>query len=271
MRQWAVLVPVVLVATTGCLATKGDIRLLQDDLQATRSQLAAQVAQGDTTIFRTEEARRAQVAQLAATIDRMNDSLRVLSTRFAAFQATVNGELDAMGKQMVSFQALLGQNTANVQATREQLRVLREQAGAALTTGSAPDTAQRGGSGVPGAATLFATANEQLRNGNFNTARVGFETMLATYPNDENASTALLHVADAWKGLGNMTAADSVYQLVVSRYPRSPDAAPALYRRGRILWDDNKKAEARALFNQLLKEYPRADEVDIVNSLLRRP
>ena len=62
---------------TGCLASKSDIRLLQDELRATRAQVAA----GDTSILRAEDARRSQIAQLSATIDRMNDSLRMLSVR----------------------------------------------------------------------------------------------------------------------------------------------------------------------------------------------
>src|SRR4051812_48474858 len=98
MRRWLRAFPAALLASTGCLASKSDIRLLQDELRATRAQLGTV----DTSVIRTSEQRRQQIAALSASVDRMNDSLRVLATRFASFQGTVNGELDAMGHQMVS-------------------------------------------------------------------------------------------------------------------------------------------------------------------------
>ena len=122
MTRWASALPVVMVAASGCLASKSDIRLLQDELRVSR----AQAAVSDTAILRAEEAHRQQIAALSASIDRMNDSLRYLASRFAAFQANANGEFDAMGRQMVQVQALLGQNTQTVQETRRQLQALRE-------------------------------------------------------------------------------------------------------------------------------------------------
>ena len=261
--------PLLLLGAAGCLATKSDIQLLQTEARATRSQ----IAQGDTSILRADADRRAQIAQLSAKIDRMNDSLRVLAVRFAAFQATVNGELNSMGQQLVQFQALLGQTTKSVQETRRQLDVLREQGTAPVaappSSTPAPCDSSRSTSNVPGPATLYDAAMSQLQNGSFRTARTGFELLLSTYPNYENASAALLHVGDAHKGERNLTAADSVYQLVVDRFPRSGEAPQALYRRGRILWDADKKPEARVIFTRLVKEYPRSDEADLANRLLR--
>jgi tol-pal system protein YbgF len=259
----------LLLAAAGCLATKSDIELLQSEARATRSQ----VAQGDTSILRADTERRAQIARLATAVDRLYDSVRVLNTRLAAFQGTANGELNAMGQQMVQFQALLGQTTKNVQDARAQLEALREQGTAAASPPPpaplAGDSTQRPPPGTPGPATLFNTANDQLRAGSFHTARTGFELLLTTYPNYENASAALLHVGDAYKGERNLAAADSVYQLVVDRYPKTADAPTALYRRGRILWDNNKKADARVIFSQLVRDYPRSDEADLAKTLLK--
>jgi len=50
--------------------------------------------------------------------------------------------------------------------------------------------------------------------------------------------------------------------------PKTSDAPTALYRRGRILWDADKKAEARQIFNRLLADYPRSDEAPLAKSLI---
>jgi tol-pal system protein YbgF len=265
--RWTSALPVVLLAAGGCLASKSDIRLLQDELRATRSQMAA----GDSAILRAEEARRLQIAALSAAIDRQYDSLRTLASRFAAFQANATGEFDSMGRQMVQVQALLGQNTRTVQETRSQLQALREGAPGAPPPPTVTDTSQRAGSGIPGPATLFTSAMEALRQGSYRTARSGFDQLLTSYPNSDQASLAQLRVGDAYKAEGNLAAADSVYLLVSTKYPKSPEAPTALYGRGRLLWEANKRGEARIVLNRLIKEYPDADEVDLAKNLMKQP
>jgi tol-pal system protein YbgF len=265
-RRWTSVAPALLLASASCLASKSDIRLLQDEMRATRTQVAV----GDTSIMRADDARRGQIAQLSASVDRMNDSLRVLSRSFAAFQATVNGELDAMGRQMAQFQALLGQTTRNVQDTRAQIEALKEQA---VSSASAPqpaaaDTTRRPPPGTPGPATLFTTAIDQLKSGNYRTARTGFDQLLASYPDFDRASLAQLRVAETYKGEGNVAAADSVYQLLANRYPRSAEAGTALYLHGKTLWDANKKSEARVVLNRVIRDFPGSDAAQLASDLL---
>lgn len=271
MTRRLAVVPAMALLATGCLASKSDIRLLQDELRATRSQLAM----GDTSLMRSEDARRAQIAALSVKIDHMNDSLRLLAVRFASFQAAASGEYDAMGRQMVQVQALLGQTTKNVQDTRAQLEALREQSSSPSTQSSAvpsgaasTDTSQHATPGLPGPSTLFISAKDQLDNRAYSIARSGFERLLTAYPNADEAPRALFYVGESYKGEGNTTAADSVYQLVVTTYPRAPEAATSLYRHGKKLWDENKKSEARIVFDRLIRDYPNSDAAPLAKDLM---
>src|SRR5215213_5632475 len=139
MRLWLSVAPIALVAVGGCLATKGDIRLIQDELRATRAQIAA----GDTSVLRADDARRQQIASLLTALNRTSDSLRSLTARVAAFQANTSGELGALGNQMVQVQALLGQSARAVQEARQQLQALREGANTPLPPVTSSDTSQR--------------------------------------------------------------------------------------------------------------------------------
>ena len=269
MRRWTSVAPVILLASAGCLASKSDIQLLQDEIRVTRSQVAV----GDTTILRADDARRSQISQLSAAIDRMNDSLRTLSRTFSAFQASANGQLDAMNRQLVQAQALLGQTTKSVQDTRARLEALQEQTAstsappAAIPPAGGADTTRATPSG-PGPATLFTTAMGQLRNGNYRTARMGFDQLLSTYPDYDRNPTAQLRVGETYKGEGNMAAADSVYLLLVNRYPKAPEAGTALYLHGKVLWDANKKTEARIYLNRVIREFPGSDAAQLASDLL---
>jgi len=268
MIRWSAVAPVILIAASGCLATKSDVQLLQTEARASR----AQSAEGVAAILRADSVRGRQIAQISAALDRINDSVRVLTARLAAFQATTIGELDALGRQLVQAQALLGATTRSLQDQRNALEELRQQSNAPVTAAAPPatpgDTTHRPPPGTPSPASIFKSANEALQNGSFRTARTGFELLLNTYPNDENASTALLHVGDAYKAERNLIAADSVYQLVPDRYPsKNDDASLALYRRARMLVDAHKNEEARVVVTRLLKDYPRTDAAGLAKLL----
>jgi TolA-binding protein len=266
------LAPVAMFAATGCLATQGSIQTLQDEIRASRSQLA----QNDTAILRAEDARRREIASLAASVERLNDSVRVLTARLALFQANATGQFDAMGQQVIKIEAILGQNTRDLQEARAQLQAVREQGGGSVSAPAitpngtmTPDTSQRtAASGVAGPATMFTSAVEEYRKGSYQTARSGFEDLIKNYPDYDQNARAQVYIGDAFKSQGNTAAADSVYQLVETRYPNSPDVAGALWRRGRMLWDANKKGEARIVLNRLITKYPQSDEAALAKDLL---
>jgi TolA-binding protein len=266
MTRARVAASLTLILLGGCLASKGDIRLLQDELRATRAQIAA----GDTSRMRSDDARRAQIASLATSVERITDSLRSLNGRLAAFQANAAGQFDAVGQQIVQIQALLGQTTRGMAEARAQLEALREQgvSSGSPTPASAGDTS-KGAPAGPGPATLFTTSVTELRNGSYRTALNGFDELIRTHPDYSQVPLAQVYVGDAYKGIGNIPAADSVYQLVSTRYPKSPQAATGLYKHGMILWDANKRPEARIVFNRVIKEYPSSPEAELANDRLR--
>ncbi|HVX41642.1 MAG TPA: tetratricopeptide repeat protein [Gemmatimonadaceae bacterium] len=268
MKRWTALTPAVLLAAGGCLASKSDIRLLQDELRATRAQLAG----GDTAILRADQSRARQIEALSSSVERVNDSVRVLASRLASLQANSAGEFDAIGKQVVRIEALLGENIRNLQNTQAQLQALREQSGgvpaAAPVAPATPGTDTTQQATGPGAATLFITARQQLQEGATASARRNFEQLLASYPNDDRASRAQLYIGESYAQDGNSTAADSVYLLVAQKYPTSPEAATGLYRHGKMLWDANKKTEARKYLERVARDYPNSDEARLANDLL---
>ena len=267
MKQIRTASSLALILLGGCLASKGDIRLLQDEIRATR----AQIGVADTARMRSDDARRAQIASLASSVERIADSLRALNGRFAAFQANAAGQFDAVGQQIVQIQALLGQTTRGMAEARAQLEALREQGIASPSTSPAPAGADtgKGAPAGPGPATIYTTAVQELRAGSYSTARNGFDELIRTYPDYPQVPQAQIYVGDAFKSQGNTAAADSVYQLVPTRYPKSPQAATGMYKHGMILWDANKRADARIWFNRVIREFPNSPEAELANDRLK--
>jgi len=274
MKRTLMAVPlaaVIPLLASGCLATKGDIRLLQEEMRATRTQ----VGLVDTSVVRSSQQIRQQIATVSAELLRLSDSVRVQATRLASLQATTNGELSTMNGQIVQMQALLGQTTRNLQQTREQLNAIRENvpptpvpAGPTAMPGRG-DTSPRAPAGLPGSASLYLMGKQQLDNGAYSTARMQFDQLLSAYPNSVEAPSAQFYIAQSYTLEGNTGTADSVYVVLYTKYPKSSYAPTSLYRHGTYLWDQGKKAEARIALNRVLTEYPNADEVTMVKTFLR--
>jgi tol-pal system protein YbgF len=252
------LVPVAAIAATGCMASKSDIVLLRDEIRTLRSMEARN---DSARKLQADSARAATLAALART----QDSLRALAIRFAAFQANVNGEFYEIGKQLITVQELAGMSSKAIMGLRS---TLEDKAQAMTSSGGETASPQE-----PGPGQLYSQSFDLMRRGSQSTARAGFEEFLRKYPDDENASAALMYIAQTFaeEKPARTAEADSVYQLVVSRYPRSKDAATSLYKYGNSLERQRKTAAARQIYNRVMKEYPNSVEAGLASDRLREP
>ena len=255
----------LLCVATGCVASKGDIRLLQDELRASRQQQAL----GDTSILRADEARRNQIAQLSTKLDRTTDTLRAVANRLATLSANINGSFEQIQQQVTQMQAMLSQTTRNLQETRSQVQMLSERGSSAPSMpdpNAAPGVAP---SGVPGAATLYNTAIESINQGAFATGRRSLEQLLTSYPDDQRAPRAMLKIGETYAADRNTASADSVYRLVFDKWPKTDEAGLALYRVGKSLWVDGKKRVGRILLNRVVRAHPNTDAARLASETLR--
>jgi tol-pal system protein YbgF len=246
------LAPLAALVLAGCLASKTDIALLQTDLQTMR----VESARGDS-------ARRAQIDQVLALLTRSNDSVRAISTRLAKLQGDVGNDHYQMSREIIQLQELSGQSTRRLQ----ELRGALEERAPVATQPAAGDSARP--AAAPGPGQLFQSSLDQLRRGSVGVARGGFEELLRTYPTYEDAPEAMVYIAETYAAERNQVAADSVYGLVVQRYPRSPKAATALYKRAQISRSAGQTAAARAALERIVREYPRSDEAALAREQLR--
>lgn len=263
--RWASVTPVLFVLASGCLASKSDIQLLQQELQTNRALLA----RSDSAAAQADAARRVQIQAVAEAVARASDSLRALTSRTALFQTNTQSQFNEVIRELTTAQALLGQTTKNLDAQRAAFEQLQSQATVPPPIADSGATGPPPGAGIPGPATLYGDAVAQLRRGSCGAARRGFAQFLTTYPKDDDASAAQLQVAETFVCDHNPTAADSVYQVVVRNYPTSREVPTALYKRAKILLDRGDTATARPLLQRVVKDYPASDEARLANDRLR--
>ena len=248
--------PVLALIAAGCFASKGDVALLQGQLNT-----MSQVASSNAEVQRVQLDRA--VAQIVAQVARNNDSVRVIAARLAKLQGDVQNDHYEMGRQILQLQELSGQGQRRIQELRASLEERNAQAGGVA---GVADSAH---AGAPGPAQLFQSSLDQLRRGATGVARNGFVDLLRLYPASEDAPEAMVYIAETFAAERNQVAADSVYGLVIQRYPKSPKAATALYKRALSLKAAGQTAAARAAFDRILKSYPRSDEAALAKEQLR--
>jgi tol-pal system protein YbgF len=250
-------IPVAVLATGGCFATRDDVRVLQSDLQAMRAASA-----------RSDSALAAQITRVLGELRTTNDSIEVVSTRLMRFQGAVREDLYSLGQQLITVQELTGQSQRRLQELRSSLEQ-RAQEGDAQAAAAAGDTAAAARAATPGPNQLFQLSLDNLRRGSAGAARTGFQELLRQYPRSDLAPDAQFYVGEAYAAEGNAMAADSAYAAVTALYPQSPRAPTALYKRALGMEARGDTAGARAALTSLVERYPRSDEATLARERLR--
>jgi TolA-binding protein len=261
------------LGATGCLASKGDIKLLQEEIRATR----ASAAQADSARRRTSDSLTAALANLAAVQaanakdaqaaqKKTEDELKALSTKVTNNDLATKDRLKSLDEDLDQVREIARQNARGAALARAQI----EQARAATPPATPPDstassTAVPAAPATPGPATLLTSGKSLIIQGSCSTARRSFQEVLNQYPNSPDAPEAMYLIAESFISCGeggSPAKADSVYRLVVEKYPGTDFAATSLYKRAEALRVANNMKEARPLYEKIVCEYPKSTALD---------
>ena len=274
-RVWRLLPLVVLGATGGCFATRGDVRLVQGDISSLRAEiLKNQLEQRDAL---TQTMRMLQVA---------SDSLSKVSARTVSIQGDLRGDMRAIREQMLQVQTLLGQSQATIARLRSEIE---SRSAAAVVTPpvgmvpvgavpvivppasgrTPPPAVDSVAARAPGPNQLYTDGRDQLTRGSSATARIYFQELLTNYPASDYAPDAQFWIAESFAKEKKLPAADAAYAAVVSAHPTSPKAPTALYKRAQLVLQQGSTPQARQLLEQVIARYPRSDEAELAAEQLK--
>jgi len=272
-RSLAVLlaVPVLLLSSTGCFATRGDVRILQQDINTVR-----------TESQRSAQAQAQALAETARILKQVSDSLTRISSRQLAFEGDTRGELRRVNEQLLRVQELLGQSANILRSFRADI----ESSGRIITQPPATDLPPTSGGvtqppvsppaagavtpnpGLPGPSQLYQDGMDHFRRSSYASARIAFSDLLLNYPSVDVAPEAQYWIAEAFAAEKNLVAAETAYAAVVSKYPESVRAPDAMYKRALMLLEQGNTAAAKPLLQQLIQRYPRSNAADFAKERL---
>lgn len=270
-RVWRLIPLVALVATGGCFATRGDVRIVQGDIAALRTEL-----------LKNQQDQKDALQQTQRMIQLASDSLARVSARTVGVQGDVREGMRAVREQLLQVQTLLGQSQATIARLRAEMEARNAMPASPAPAEPPTGAPSRGGrpapvtppaadttTVLPGPNQLYTTGRDQLLRGATATARTTFQELITNYPQSDYASDAQFWIAESLAKENNVPAADAAYAAVVSAYPTSAKAPTALYKRAQLILKQGVTAQARQLFEQVVARYPRSDEAELAAETLK--
>jgi len=254
-RVWRFLPLVALMATGGCFATRGDVRLVQGDVASLRADL-----------LRTQQEQQQAIQQTLRLLQVASDSLTRIGARTVSIQGDVRGEMRGIREQLLQVQALLGQSQATINRLRAELEARNAAPPVAPVTvpaGGAPAKSPAADSVAaaagPGPSQLFTNGKDLLNRGSTATARALFEELLTKYPQSDFSAGARYWIGESFYKEKNFAAADAAFAAMVQTHPNDELAPNALYKRGLLAMQQGNTAQAKRLLEQVVSRYPRSD------------
>jgi TolA-binding protein len=261
------LLPVALLATGGCLATRSDIERLELTIRAMADTSRAREARSDSaTRALINQTAQVLAAQFTRDFNVVSDSVKQVSTALQRLQGDVQLSVHDLKAQMSTLQEGLGQSQRRLENLRNSV-----ESSASAPARPADPGASTVAPGTPSAAQLLKTGKEQVIRGAAGTARMSLQLLIDSYPTDDRAAEAQLQIGESYATEGNKAAADSAYALVVQKYPANDWSATALWKRAKFAEQVKDSTRARVFYRQIIDKYPKSNEKILAEDALNPP
>jgi len=114
---------------------------------------------------------------------------------------------------------------------------------------------------------LFDRAEDAIKHGKYDVARLSLQTLINTYPDSEYVARAKLAIGDSWYAEGGtaaMAQAESEYKDFITFFPNMPEAAEAQMKIANIHFREMEKADrdptharrAEEEYRQMILQFP---------------
>jgi tol-pal system protein YbgF len=266
---------------THCASQK-DVLILNERLMVLERQnqeLTRQNSQMQKQLGKTsqnaEMSIRDRYASLTADMEKLQQDLLLQSGRIDEVAHQINRQTADVKQSQEKVEELNIMAQTIDQRTAEIERYLNlERSGAKPATGIKPPD----GAVKPAAqAATTASTEEQLYNearqafdsGQMEKARQGFQQLIKTYPKSANADNAQFWIGETYFNEKWYEKAILEYQTVIEKYSKGNKVAAAMLKQGTAFLQLGDKANARLIFKELEKKYPKSSEAAIAAKKLK--
>jgi tol-pal system protein YbgF len=195
-----------------------------------------------------------------AKVNRMDSLARAQSELLYQLNAELNLRLGRIEENL-----MIGAQQKEDQETRRQ--GLGLPLGTAKPDSSAPKPSKRQAEADP--KSLYDTAYLDITRGNYDLSVTGFREFLKNYPASSLADNAQYWIGEAFYAREKFSEALTEFMKVVSDYPNQDKVPAAMYKSGLCHQKLGDKAKAAEAWKQLISKYPRSNEAALAKERLK--
>jgi len=196
------------------------------------------------------------------------DTLRTQSNQLLDFQGSVTQQLRLILSELDQLGELVGQNQLTIASVRDQLETMSSVMARGATVDPEQERPTSGDVNAP--VEMYNSAARQFNRGSLTAARIGYETFLQTYPNDELAPEAMYYLADILVQQERDEDAIEAFEEIPALHPGDPQVPRAFYRIGLLQEGLGDEEEARRVLEIVVNSYADSSVADLAQEALDR-
>jgi tol-pal system protein YbgF len=264
---------VLLFSLTGC-ATTNDLKAMrselnqsmEDKLAVIDSSLAAlkkELGKSSESLAQTRKGN----ANTAADITDLRDNLQQLRGQVEALKKDVTSGSKKDEEYKEKFNNIL----LKINFIENFLEIGKKDSlsdagdkGKAASVAAAKDPAKK-----QDKETMYSTAYQIFKDGNYDKARTEFHNFLAVYPDSEYSDNAQFWIGECYFFEKNYEKAILEYEKVAKNFPGGNKVPYALLKQGLSFLNLNDKTSAKLILQQVIKDYPNTNQARIARSKLQ--
>jgi tol-pal system protein YbgF len=225
---------------------------------------------------------RSQSAALNVQIDSIKEELRVLNGRLEEAQHQLNQGASGVEIHVGQLQETVSQQNERIRRLENYLNLEsaeRKTSGSTRIAETAPEKriAETGPEKKPvqdepgkdlSDTDLYLVAKKAFDQGDYETARQGFEDLLKTYPSSPRANNAQFWLGETYYQEKWFEKAILEYQKVIDKYPNDSKVPAALLKQGFAFSNLGDQTNARLVLRELMAKYPSSNEAAVAKKKL---
>ena len=240
------------------------------ELQQSRAYLSTKISEFEKNLGNEDLQLRTEYAKLNAGIETLKDDVQLLRGRLEESEFMLQEQLNTAVNADKGTQILLDKLSINLNQIEARLKYIEQY----LNLESAGSRSAPKDPSQPAEKTLsdqdrYVAAKQAFDQGDFETARPDFLSIIKDFPKSEHADNAQFWIGEIYYQEKWYEKAILEYQKVIENYPKGNKVPASLLKQGFAFISLGDKANARLILKELSQKHPETNEGKIALQKLK--
>ena len=247
------------------------LETLNQDLLQAKESISSRVEGLDQTRRDDEMELRGQYAGLAAQIQSFREESQMLSGRLEEMEYLLKQKLEGFEDNQLKNRERMDRLATDMAAIQKRMDIIDQYLNLEAAQVQKPATPPASAVAAAKPASdqvLYSEAKKAFDDGNLETARKGFEQLVADFPQSSQADNAQFWIGETYYREKWYEKAILEYQKVIEKYPSGNKAPAAMLKQGLSFLNIGETNNARLVLKELVAKHPSTNEASIAKQKL---